>query len=220
MNNKLVILFLFAAMILIGAVAFPFMPNTVPIHYGPDGMPNGYGPRWIAAFSVPLNSIFLTLLLLFAPRIARLIRRKQSAFAYKGIRDTLRRWCTAYLTFMLLTQVVLVMGVFGYHGEPLRILTSGVGILIITFGNEMGRLRWRSIFGMRAAWLMKNEAAWTLAHRRAGRIFFISGAVVLLSAALLPMRFSSHIMVVCLAAVIIFSLITSYTVAQRTPQNT
>jgi uncharacterized membrane protein len=80
-------------------VAFPFMPNTAPIHYGPDGMPNGYGPRWIAAFSVPLNSIFLTALLLFTPRIARLIRRKQSAFAYEDIRDTLRRWCTAYLTF-------------------------------------------------------------------------------------------------------------------------
>jgi len=218
MNSRLVIFLLFAAMVLIGVVAFPFMPNTVPIHYGPDGMPNSFGPRWIAAFSVPLNSIFLTALFLFAPRIARLIRRKQSALTYEDIRNTLRRWCMAYLAFMLLTQVVLVMGVFGYYGEPMRILTCGVSILIITFGNEMGRLRWRSIFGMRVAWLIKNETAWILAHRQAGRIFFICGAVLLLSAVLLPMQFSSHIMMISISMAIIFSLISSYAIAQRTPQ--
>ncbi|MGH2510661.1 MAG: DUF1648 domain-containing protein [Ktedonobacteraceae bacterium] len=49
--------------IIIALAAFPFLPAVVPIHWGANGQPNGYGSKLIATLLFPTISIGLVVLL-------------------------------------------------------------------------------------------------------------------------------------------------------------
>ena len=216
MNHHRIGIILILVMLLIGIVAYPMLPEIVPTHYGIDGMPNNFGPRWIAAFMAPLASLLIFVLFEYLPRLDPMTRRDPQRFSYESFRPTLQRWSTAFLLFILLTHIVQLLGVFGYHGETFRILFGGIGLLFAALGNEMGRLRPNSFAGIRVPWLMNDDAAWRLAHRWAGRAFVIGGVAALLCAITLPMKIASVAALVCIGGATVVTLVGSYAAALRT----
>src|SRR5437588_329598 len=52
-----------AVQLIVGGYGFIVLPDTVPIHWGANGQPNGYGPKWVDTFLFPLISIGIYLLI-------------------------------------------------------------------------------------------------------------------------------------------------------------
>lgn len=66
-----------------------------------------------------------------------------------------------------------------------RLAVLFIGALILITGNYMPKFRPNSTLGIRVPWTLKSNINWTKTHRLGGKIWFVSGIVILLSA-LLP----------------------------------
>lgn len=149
---------------------------TVPMHWGPDGQVDAYGPAWIAVGIAPLVSIGITALFGLIPR-------------YEPRRENLRRSSTAYrqlgiavLALFTLMQVGVVLASTG-HDVPMALLMgAGVGAMFMVLGNQLGTVRPNYMFGVRTPWTLSSDLSWEKTHRLMGRMFFLAGlALILLS---------------------------------------
>jgi len=215
MNQRRIAVAILLLMLLASAFAWPRLPDIVPTHYGPDGVPDGYGPRWVAAFLMPMIAVVIAVLFEAAPRIDPLTRRDPERFSYEAFRGTLQRWRTAFLAFLLLVHCVQLAGALGVHGETIRIVLGGMGLLFAALGNEMGRLRPNSFAGIRMPWLMNDEAAWRLAHRWGGRLFVLGGLAALLCALTLPMPAASFAAIICVLGATVAAVVGSYVASMK-----
>ena len=57
-------------MLILSAWAWPQIPDgaQVPIHWGIDGTPDGYGPKWLGLLGIPILTVLVVALLLVIPR--------------------------------------------------------------------------------------------------------------------------------------------------------
>jgi uncharacterized membrane protein len=218
MKQRLLVIVIIALMIAAGALAWPLLPEIVPTRYGPDGAPNAYGPRWVAAFLMPVIAVVVAVLFSAAPRIDPLTRRDPQRFSYERFLPTLRRWELAILGFLLLAHLVQLAGALGWQGEPMRLVLGGMGLLFAVLGNEMGRLRPNSFAGIRVPWLMNDDAAWRRAHRWGGRWFVIGGVAAFFCALALPLAAASMAAIGCVVGATAATLIGSCVAALRTSQ--
>jgi uncharacterized membrane protein len=147
---------------------------TVPMHWGPDGQVDSYGPAWLAVGVAPLVSIGITALFGLIPR-------------YEPRRDNLRRSSTAYrqlgiavLALFTLMQVGVVLAATG-HDVPMALLMgAGIGAMFMVLGNRMGTVRPNYMFGVRTPWTLSSDLAWAKTHRLMGRMFFLAGLALFL----------------------------------------
>lgn len=178
MNLKLLYgIGLAAVLVQLGLAAWAFgqtgLDATVPIHWGPDGQVNGYGPAWFAFLLSPVISLGMAVLLGLIPRIEP---RKQnlalSASAY-------RQMGMAMMLLFTLVQAGICLAATG-HDVPMALLIGmGVGLMFAVIGNVMGTVRSNYLFGVRTPWTLASDLSWDKTHRLAGRCFFIGGVVMI-----------------------------------------
>lgn len=151
---------------------------TVPIHWGADGNPNGYGPAWLGFLLSPFISLAMVGLFALIPRIeprrANLVR---SSSAYTTV---------AIAVMVLLTgvSVVTTLAALGYAVPIIPVVGGGVGVLFIVLGNVMGTVRSNFMFGVRTPWTLTSELAWDRTHRLIGRLWVIGGVLTFLTSLL------------------------------------
>src|SRR5262245_23325055 len=96
--------FVLVAQVLIAVAGFGIVePGAeVPIHWGPDGQPNGYAPPIVAFLLVPLITLGLVGLLAVIPRIEpRKAHLEASADSYRAM-------AIGLLLFMAALQLIVV----------------------------------------------------------------------------------------------------------------
>ena len=142
---------------------------TVPVHWGPDGSPNGYGPAWLGFLLVPAITVGLAVLFAAIPAI-------------EPRRDNLQRSANAYRTVavavtLLMFGVHVVVVLAGTEGDaPVALVVGGgVGLLFAAIGNVMTTVRSNYMFGVRTPWTLSSDLSWDKTHRLVGRLFVIAG---------------------------------------------
>jgi uncharacterized membrane protein len=147
---------------------------TVPTHWGADGQIDGYGPAWLSFLLAPVVSIGITALFGFIPRFEprrENLRRSAEAYRQLGI---------AVIALFTLVQVGVVLASTGRDVPMALLMGLGVGVLFMVIGNRMGTVRSNYMFGVRTPWTLTSELAWDKTHRLMGRLFFLSGLVLVL----------------------------------------
>ena len=122
-NNKLCfIIVLFS--ILLAAAVFPFLEDTIPIHWDMNGRSDGYGSRyWI--FAEPLMMLFLMILLDVTRKIdPRRDNYKKFEKNFGGIK-------AAVCLLLLLVQLITTAVCLGIDIQVQIVLPVLVGILFI-----------------------------------------------------------------------------------------
>lgn len=168
------------AALALSAWAWPHLPDPMPIHWGPDGRPDGWASRAFGAWFAPALALglpwVLAGLLRLDPRRAHVERSE-----------------LAVTTVLVGTNVVLV----GVHAVALRAaMTPGhpleagwvmalVGGLFIALGNVLPKAKSNFFLGVRTPWTLDDEAVWHRTHRVAGWCFAAAGAVGLIGGVLL-----------------------------------
>ncbi len=144
----------------------------IPIHWGMNGKPNGYGSRNFLFFA-PAMMLSVTVLLAAIPAIEpRKSHLLNSSKAFKIM------WGVV-LTFLLVLHVTMTWAALGHAVAMSLVITTGLGILLIVLGNYMGKVRSNFMFGVRTPWTLSSELSWSKTHRLAGWLFVIFGAAVL-----------------------------------------
>lgn len=162
-----------AAMLALAAWALTRVPLDVevPIHWGPDGTPDGFASPLVAFLAIPLITLALAGLFELIPRVeprrANLLR---SANAYRTV-------ATGVIVFMAALHAFAVFAGIGV-GIPLGVVFGlGTGVMFALIGNVMGTVRSNFMFGVRTPWTLTSELSWYRTHRLVGRLFVVGGVI-------------------------------------------
>jgi uncharacterized membrane protein len=177
-RHTLINLFLILAAFAFAAAMYNSLPESVPTHWTEHGIVDGYTPKPWGVFMLPLTMVGMYLVFLILPavsprgfRISRFIR------VYWII-------CTVTLVFLFVTTVFALLMARGTPVPLNRIMTAGIGLLIIVIGNFLGKVTKNFFVGIRTPWTLASDEVWLRTHRFAGLSFVIGGFVVLIAGAL------------------------------------
>lgn len=162
------------------AVLYGQLPDPMPIHWNAAGVPDDFASRPFGAFLLPSTALAVYLLFLLLPRIdPRRDNYERFAGAYRVLRDAIT------LFLVLLQGLILYALILGDSRLSTDFVLAGLAFLFMVMGGYMPRFRSNWFVGIRTPWTLSDDRVWRRTHRLGGRIFLLTG-VIMLAGLLLP----------------------------------
>ena len=185
-------------------IALPHLPATMPIHWGANGEADGFATKINAMILTVGIMVLIYFIIAFVPRIDP---RKEN---YKYFSKTYNIVLNAVLLLFFFVNMSTILQGLGYNVPMSYIAPIMAGLVFIIIGNYLQRVRSNYFMGIRTPWTLSNENVWKKTHRLSGKIFFIGGLLILISA-FLPDGYKSVIMwgsiVLCVAIPYLYSYV-------------
>ena len=162
-------LLILLGMAVAGALAWPHLPERVPMHWGLTGGPDRYGSRLEAVLLVPGVTLGVYLLMLLAPRIDP---RSANYPRFAGVYAFLR---FLFVAFMGAMQGALLANGLGLEVPVNRVALVGLGALLVLLGNSLGKVQPNWFVGIRTPWTLTSTLSWRRTHRLGGWLFVMGG---------------------------------------------
>ncbi|PVE67230.1 SdpI family protein [Priestia megaterium] len=183
-------------------ITLPHLPATMPIHWGANGEADGFATKINAMLLTVGIMVLIYFIIAFVPRIDP---RKEN---YKYFSKTYNILLNAVLLLFFFVNMSTILQGLGYNVPMSYIAPIMAGLVFIIIGNYLQRVRSNYFMGIRTPWTLSNETVWKKTHRLSGKIFFIGGLLILISA-FLPDGYKSVIMwgsiVLCVAVPYLYS---------------
>ncbi|WEA45417.1 SdpI family protein [Priestia aryabhattai] len=185
-------------------IALPHLPATMPIHWGANGEADGFATKINAMILTVGIMVLIYFVIAFVPRIDP---RKEN---YKYFSKTYNILLNAVLLLFFFVNMSTILQGLGYNVPMAYIAPIMAGLVFIIIGNYLQRVRSNYFMGIRTPWTLSNETVWKKTHRLSGKLFFIGGLLILISA-FLPDGYKSIIMwgsiVLCVAIPYLYSYV-------------
>ncbi|MEJ9310989.1 SdpI family protein [Priestia megaterium] len=185
-------------------IALPHLPATMPIHWGANGEADGFATKINAMILTVGIMVLIYFIIAFVPRIDP---RKEN---YKYFSKTYNILLNAVLLLFFFVNMSTILQGLGYNVPMSYIAPIMAGLVFIIIGNYLQRVRSNYFMGIRTPWTLSNENVWKKTHRLSGKIFFIGGLLILISA-FLPDGYKSVIIwgsiVLCVAIPYLYSYV-------------
>lgn len=154
-------------------IAFTVLPSdlSIPMHWGIDGQPDRYGSLLEAMLFPPAIMLFILLLFHFLPFLEP---RKENLQESNKAKDWIA-FCVVML--MAIIGVANISYANGVELPMMRMIMTGVMIMLLVLGNFIAKTRSNFFIGIRTPWTLSNEQVWRKTHRLAGRLFMLAGAI-------------------------------------------
>jgi uncharacterized membrane protein len=166
---------LIAAVLATTAVAYPYLPNIIPMHWDAHGHVNGWGAKWTLLVIDP--GVMLALLLLFSA----LPWLSPKHFEVDSFRSTYLYIMVVTLAMLVYIHALILAASLGWLVDVSRAVEGGVCLLLALMGNVLGKVRRNFFVGVRTPWTIANEQVWNATHRFAAKTFFAGGLLGLLA---------------------------------------
>lgn len=165
--------------ILAGLLLWDQMPDSLNIHWGADGNPDGTTAKAAAVFLPSLSLFAINCLCLFLSYLDKKSwehNRKAMGVVF---------WIIPCLSF--LCNAMIFGAALGFTWNIIRLLPLLMGLMFAVIGNLMPKVRQNSSLGIKLYWTLGNEENWNKTHRLAGKLWFIGGLLLMLCV-LLPVN--------------------------------
>ncbi|HCK98492.1 MAG TPA: hypothetical protein DHW42_00080 [Candidatus Marinimicrobia bacterium] len=189
------------------------MPVDVklPVHWNINGQPDRYAGKFLGLFMMPIVVFIIGLLLFVVPRIEP--RQKHIRMSMKAYNLML---IGIVLVFAAL-HVVVIMNAVGKALSVDKIIPALIGALFIVIGNYMGKVRSNYMLGIKTPWTLSSELSWNKTHRLGGRLFILSGFLIVLSSLLSTGKMTMVILLCLVFGTVIVSFAYSYFIWKKDP---
>lgn len=180
--------------IIFGLLYWDQLPEQLIIHWNSAGEPDGYVPKALGVFGLPLLMCFLNLFLHFGlhndPKIAN--ASKTLIF--------ISRWLIPILTLILVPITLFTsMGV----AIPVHLIVPIlVGVVLIVVGNYLPKSKQNYTVGVRLPWTLRSGENWNRTHRLSGHLWICAGVLLILAAFLPPLWFLPVMITALILAVV------------------
>lgn len=179
-NKKL--LFLMGLLCLVNLAGhlyfYPSLPDTVPIHWGFDGQPDGWGGKSSILFTASLP---FAMLLLFAV-LPRMDPKGKNFQRFQPVYRIFLILLTVFMCGVSWLSELTVYGLLPAGGSSISVLVmGGMGLIFLVLGNYMPRIKQNYTFGCRTPWALNDEHNWERTQRMGGIVFVIMGVAMLIS---------------------------------------
>jgi uncharacterized membrane protein len=193
---------LIVAVLAVTAVAYPYLPGTVPIHWDSNGNVDGWGGRWTL---LTIDPGLMTAILLFFAALPWLSPRH---FEVDSFRSTYLYIMVVVLAEMAYTHVLILATSLGWVVDVRRAIEGGFCLLIALLGNVLGKVRRNFFIGVRTPWTLAHAQVWHATHRFAAKTLFAGGLAGLLAVVLRAPSWLPIVMILASAlAPVVYSLV-------------
>jgi len=159
----------------VSAVLWSQLPELVPIHFNFRGEVDRWGPKWKNAFLLPAIGVGIYLSMLITPLLDP---KKKIAIHQKAMFAT-----RIAISLFFAGMYALMMAKSLDVKLDMRVwLQAGIGVLFLVFGNYMGAIKHNYFIGIRTPWTLESAEVWKKTHRLGGKVFVVSGLLILLFA--------------------------------------
>jgi uncharacterized membrane protein len=180
-------------------VAYPALPNVVPIHWDAHGQVNGWGPKWSLFLYGPGGMLLIVLMFAALPWLS------PKKFEVDSFRATYLYIMIVIVAMMACCQGLILLAALGSLSgvafDISRAIEGGVCLLMALLGNVLGKVRRNFFVGIRTPWTIANEHVWNRTHRFAAKTFF-AGGLLGLAAVVLRAPFWMPIAAILIAALV------------------
>ena len=170
----ILILAVIAIQVIVAVYGLAVLPDTVPIHWGINGQPNGYGSKWVGTLLYPLLSVgiytLVRVLLVVGPRLGQ----QGDVLANLKLAKTI---LAGIILFMLIIQLVTIAESLGIGIDVTMVIMLALSVLFIFLGNYMGKVRRNFWMGVRTPWSLSNAVVWERTNRMGGWLFVAVGLI-------------------------------------------
>jgi uncharacterized membrane protein len=188
--------------------AYPRLPEEVPIHWNFSGEVDGYASK---LFAVLFGPIFLTWIYGILFGVSKIDPRKEN---YEKFAGAYRVFMNASLTFFVVIHIAVIFSGLGYDVNMDWIVNIGLGLLFIILGNYMPKVKANYFIGIRTPWTLANETVWARTHRFGGKVFFIGGIIMIVSA-FAPSSIRAVLLIASIACIVLVPTVYSYAVYKK-----
>ncbi len=201
-----------AVSILIALIVYPHLPDPMPTHWGLEGKPNGWSPRWFGAALIPGMIILFAILFPILERIDP--KRNQYALfrkPYAAIQIALAAF------FVYIESLMFYAAMVPAHNDIIGPgITVAMGVLFIILGNYMGKIRQNWFIGLRTPWTLEDPEIWNKSQRLAGWMFVLGGIAILITGLTVHSQIALFVLMMSTVVLISFvPLIYSYVLAMK-----
>lgn len=158
--------------VIFSILVYQDLPERMAIHWGADGAPNGWAPRWVAAFLLPL---LLAALNLICHMVTNADPKQQ---AQSRTLLAFMKWVPAALS-LIVTPLTLLIAL-GREISVSLVALLMVGLLLLVTGNYLPKCRQNHTLGIRLPWTLRDEDNWNRTHRLAGPLCILAGVLFIL----------------------------------------
>ena len=197
---------------IIGIVLLPFiyltfiwnkLPEKVPTHWTAKGDIDHWGDK-IFLISVPfMLPVFIYMLFLIIPKIDP--KKKISLMGGK--------FYQIKFVFVLFASALALFIIFSSKSQSVsspNFIFVLIGILFIASGNYFKVIQPNYFLGIRTPWTLENNEVWKITHVFAGKLWFIGGILIVLSALLFEVEFLSTFFIVFVTVLAFVPILYSY----------
>ena len=163
---------LIVAVLLLTAVAYPHLPQRVPM----QGNVNGWDAKWKLFVIDPVIMAGIMLLFYVLPWLS------PKRFEVDTFRSTYLFIMVAVMALIACMHIVILAPALSWRIDASRAVVGAVSLLTALLGNVMGKVRRNFYLGIRTPWTIASERVWHATHRFAAKTMFVGGIAALLVA--------------------------------------
>lgn len=154
-----------------GLLLWKRLPESMTMHWGADGTPDGWGPKTMVVFGLPLIMLAMQWVCLWITGTDP-GNRNQSE---KVIRMVI--WILPILSLMASGVILSVAMNISWGGESIPPIL--IGAMFVVIGNYLPKCRQNTTVGIKVTWALANEENWNATHRFGGKVWFIAGLLMM-----------------------------------------
>jgi uncharacterized membrane protein len=177
------------------------LPQTIPVHFGLDGLPDRFGnKRELIWIMIILTAVALLIYFLLM-NIHKIDPKKKYTASTSGVMKKISMVIIILLSFL---SVFILYSTLHAKTTGMPLLFCGLSLFLAYLGNLMHSIKPNYFAGFRIPWTLENEDNWKKTHRLASKIWFAGGIILAVISLLLPVKL---VIIVFLVAVLIMSII-------------
>ena len=162
----------------------PTLPDTVPVHFGLSGAPDRYGAKsefLIGPMIIMGMSVLVYLLFKFLPAIdpKKFVKYGEPTFQKIGV---------GIVVLMAALTIEITLAAITKNFKADKLVLPLMGLFFAFMGNLMHNIKPNYFAGIRTPWTLEDNDTWRVTHRLAGKMWFVGGIVLTITALLLPLK--------------------------------
>jgi len=154
--------------------AYPLLPEQIASHWNLEGDVNGYMPKTVGVFFMPILAAMLFALFIFMPKLDPM---KEN---YKSFMKEYNMMIALMIGFFYYVYLLTLAFNLGYSFDFTQFLSPAFGILFYFLGVVIGKAKQNWFVGIRTPWTLSSEKVWNKTHKICGDLFQAAGIVAMI----------------------------------------
>lgn len=177
--KRIILWFIALIPLLVTIVLLPQMADTVPAHYGIDGMVDRYDSK----YTMLLFPLIIIVVVAIRDLVPQMLGRDDAQQANLAVLDRLLLPVVIVLVaFNLLTVWLATSQVHNIYATQVpvpQLILAGISLLFVVIGNVLPKTKPNWYVGIRVPWTVNHPTVWYKTHRFGGPVMTVWGIIAL-----------------------------------------